>query len=71
MQMRQPVVTICYLFTFITEAHIAYDRNTLISIGKESAGIGLSAADLETITAHNIFRPPSQIGWTKKVVRSS
>ncbi len=57
-------VLISYLFTFITEARIAYDRNTHINIGKGSAGIELSAADIETITAHNIFRPPSQTSWT-------
>ncbi len=29
----------------------------LTNIRKGQAGIGLSAGDLETITAHNIFRP--------------
>ncbi len=51
------LVLIYYFFTFITEAHITYDRNTLINVGKGSAGIGLSTADLETITTHNILRP--------------
>ncbi len=43
-------VIICYLFAFITGARIVYDKNILINIRKGSVGIGLSAADLETIT---------------------
>ncbi len=50
---------ICYLFTFITEACIAHDRNTFINIGKGSVWI-------EAITAHNIFRPPSRTSWSKR-----
>ncbi len=54
-------VLICYVFHLYywhvlpMEAHITYDRNTLINIGKGSTGFGLRLADLETITAHNIF----------------
>ncbi len=45
------------------EACITYDRNALINIGKRSAGIGLSATDLDMITAYNIFWSPSQTSW--------
>lgn len=65
-------VLICNLFSILLLnqvlpmiAHIAYDRNTLISLGRGSAGVGLSTVDLETITAHKIFQPPSQTSWTK------
>ncbi len=54
------------IFIFITEARITYDRQTVISIGKGSTGIGLSAADHEMITAHNIIRPHSQTSQTKR-----
>ncbi len=57
---------IYYFFTFITEAHIIYDRKSLINIRKGTTGIGLSAMDLEVITAHNVFRPPSQTSQTKR-----
>ncbi len=53
-------VLICYLFAFITEACVAYDRNTLINIRKGSA------VDLETITAHDTFWPPSQTSGTMR-----
>ncbi len=59
-KLRYIFVLISFLFAFITEAHIAFDRNTLIHIRKGSVGIGLNAVDHETITAHNIFQPPSQ-----------
>lgn len=35
-----------FSFAFITKIVISYDRNTFISIGQESAGFRLRAADL-------------------------
>ncbi len=58
-------ILIRYFFTFISEAHITYGRNTLINVRKGSSDIVLSTADLETITAYSIFRSPSQTNWTK------
>ncbi len=56
-----------YFFAFITEAHITYDRNTLINLIKGNAGVGLSAADFEMILRrHDIFQPPSQTSCTKR-----
>lgn len=43
----------------------AHEGNTLINLSKESTGIALSAADLETITAHGILRSPCHIKWTE------
>lgn len=43
----------------------AHEGNTLINLSKESTGIALSAADLETITANGILRSPCHINWTE------
>lgn len=48
-----------YIFTtyiyFLTGEHLTYDTDALDDIVEEYTGIASSAADLETITAHDIF----------------
>lgn len=51
-------VFICYFYTFIIQSFM-YNIKTLINISKRGAGIWLSAASLEMITAYSIFQPPS------------
>ncbi len=53
-------VLICHLFALMMSTEACIAINTLINIEKGRAGIGLSAADLKTITTHNIFPPSSQ-----------
>ncbi len=54
-------VCCCLFFFYLNYQNMyTYDRLTFINTGNGSAGIGLSAADLEMITAHNIFQPPAR-----------
>ena len=51
---------------FINESGITYDGNTLVNIRRGRAMIGLSAADLETISALGISRSDNQNIWTRR-----
>lgn len=53
-----------YFVAFITEACIMM-KNPLIKVGKESGGLVLNAADLETITDHG--HPARPDGRLKEV----
>ena len=58
----------CFIFVFLTvnffcfvaETHIAYGRNTFISIGGESAGFKIWASGFEAIPARGIFGPSNR-----------
>lgn len=41
---------------------VTADRNTLINVEKGSVGIGLSTADLQTLSAFNILQPARAAG---------
>lgn len=59
-----------YFLSFISELHMTYDRKTVINFRKENVELGLSALDLEVMSANSISWPAVpmsvQAGWLPK-----